>query len=254
MGFKPMFLAVDIGNTSISFALFEKKIIKKCFRIVSDRDFSCQKYIELITKELDKEVIKKCVIASVVNGLEETLKQACDSIFDINSLILDDKVKTGIILDVAHPETVGADRIANACAVCAKYKLPAIVIDLGTATTFDIVSKDKKFYGGIIMAGLDMQLKALNDYTSKLPRLKVAKSEKAIGTTTETAMMSGVVRGSAFAIDGLIRQCEIEMGEKATIVLTGGYSSMVSDYMTRKPDDINPNLTLEGLLFVGENN
>ena len=248
-----MFLAVDIGNTNITFAIFRNNVIEKTFRLSSDKNLSADKYSNLIRENISCK-ISKCVISSVVTGLELILKQACDSLYNLNSLILDYRTNTGIKLDVAYPETVGADRIANACGVCAKYSLPAIVIDLGTATTFDIISKDKRFFGGIIIAGLDMQLRALNDYTSKLPRLEVAHADKAIGTTTETAMMSGVVRGSAAAIDGLITQCEIEMGEKATIVLTGGYSSMVSDYMIIKPDDINPNLTLEGLLFVGENN
>ena len=117
----------------------------------------------------------------------------------------------------------------------------------GTATTFDIVNGSGEFVGGIIAPGLNLQLKALNKFTSKLPRIEVALSNTAIGHNTTDAILSGVLRGSASMIDGLIEQCEKELGEKAVVVATGGYSGLIANYLKRPFDFINPTLTLEGL-------
>ena len=238
-----MKLVVDIGNTSITFAVFDNENIVKKFRIPSRISESVENYKKELKNNIEYK-IDECVIISVVEGLELIIKNACDNLFGINSKIFSVEDAPEIKLNVAHPETVGADRIANAKAATKKYSLPVIVVDLGTATTFDIISREKEFFGGIILAGLDMQLRALNQFTSKLPKYSVKKSENAIGVDTETAIMSGVVRGSAAAIDGLIAQCELEMQDKATVVLTGGYAEFISEYMSRKPDFIDADLTL----------
>ena len=239
-----MRLVADIGNTNITFAIFDVDKIVKKFRIPSRITLSSDDYKKSLKQEVGFK-IDECTIICVVEGLDTVLKRACDELFGINSTIFSAKNAPDIKLAVEHPETVGADRIANAFVVCKNYSLPAIVVDLGTATTFDIISKDKEFFGGIILAGLDMQLRALNQFTSKLPKYNVKKSEKAIGVDTETAILSGVVRGSASAIDGLIAQCEAEMGENATVILTGGFSEFIAEYLTRKPDFIDPDLTLK---------
>jgi type III pantothenate kinase len=153
-------------------------------------------------------------------------------------------------IKLKNPKEVGADRIANAIGAKEKYPLPAIVIDIGTATTFDIVSKKGDFLGGVIMPGLNLQFKSLSSNTSKLPRINAGISEKAIGDSTENALLSGIMRGSACAIEGLIHQCELELGERATVIATGGQSRLVSEYMLRSFDYIDSNLTLEGLKFL----
>ena len=157
-------------------------------------------------------------------------------------------------LKVKNPKEVGADRIANACGAKALYSKPAIIVDLGTATTFDIIDKNGDFIGGVIMPGLNLQFKALNNSTSKLPKIEADSVEKAIGDDTVNSILSGVIRGSACAIEGLISQCEKEIGEKATIVATGGYSTLIAKYMSREFDFINPCLTLEGLCYLYQMN
>ena len=127
------------------------------------------------------------------------------------------------------------------------YKLPVIVVDFGTANTFDIVNKEGEFVGGVIAPGINTQLNSLSKCTSKLPNLDATISEKAIGDNTIDAILSGVIRGTACMVEGLISQCENELGEKATIVATGGLSGLISNYMNRKFDYVNPILTLEGL-------
>lgn len=144
-------------------------------------------------------------------------------------------------------DEVGADRIANAAGAYILYKHPVIVIDFGTATTFDIVNPLGEFIGGVIAPGINLQLKTLNRFTSKLPRIDAAISPSAIGNNTVDAILSGVIRGCACMIDGLIEQCEKELGERAVIVATGGYSNYIAEYMKRPFDFINPTLTLEGL-------
>jgi len=134
------------------------------------------------------------------------------------------------------------------------YSKPCIVVDFGTATSFDIVNRKGEFIGGVIAPGLNLQMKVLNKFTSKLPRIDVAKSDVAIGHNTTDAILSGVIRGSACLIDGLVEQCEEELGERATLIATGGYSSLICDYLKRPFDFINPTLTLEGLRFLYELN
>lgn len=247
-----MFLSVDIGNTNITLGVFKKENLLETFRLPSNKDLS-QKEYEVLLKNLCKEYeIRACAIGSVVEELSLIVKSACDNVFKIESFLLSKNSNYGMEILLENPNEVGADRVANAYAAKKKYSLPAIIVDIGTATTFDIVSKDGKFLGGVIMPGLNLQFKALNTNTSKLPKLEADFSEKAIGNSTKKAMLSGIMRGSASAIEGLIHQCELELGEKATIIATGGQSRLVSEYMFRRFDYIDSSLTLEGLKLLYE--
>ena len=152
----------------------------------------------------------------------------------------------GLKIFTPHPEAVGIDRIAN-IAAARHFNQPAIVIDLGTATTFDITNKDGDFCGGIIMPGVNIQLKSLNDYTSKLPLITPKGVKKVISNTTDDCILAGVVKGHACAIEGLITECEKELEQKVTIIGTGGLCSLISEHMKRPFDYIEPNLTLIGL-------
>ncbi len=246
-----MLLVADIGNTNITLGIFEDKKFKFDFRLPSDKELSQEEY-EVILKSMLKDYnIDGCVIASVVNELNVKFKAAIDNILGLNSIFVTDKIHLGITIIADNTAEVGADRIANVVAAVNKYHdKSVIVIDFGTATTFDIVNSKKEFCGGIIIPGLKTQLKSLFLGTSKLPQIELGDSPKALGTTTEEAILAGVVRGSACAIDGLIEHCERELGEKAIIILTGGYSGLVSKYMKHPFDESNPILTLEGLRYI----
>ena len=245
-----MFLSIDIGNTNITLGVFQKEKLLETFRLPSNRDMSQREY-EILLKNLCKTYqIEECAIASVVEELSFIVKKACDRVFDIESFLLENRSDFGMKILLENPDEVGADRVANAYGAKKKYPLPAIIVDIGTATTFDIVSKEGDFLGGVIMPGLNLQFKALNSNTSKLPKIEAGYSEKAIGNSTQKAMLSGIMRGSASAIEGLIHQCELELGEKATIIATGGHSKLISEYMFRSFDYINPTLTLEGLKLL----
>ena len=249
-----MLLSIDIGNTNITLGIFKEKELLETFRLASDKDLSIEEYEFLLKTLCQNYSINECVIGAVVEELNDIIKLACDNVFEIDSLLINPSSCKGLEINLKNPKEIGADRFANAYAAKTKYKLPAIVVDIGTATTFDIVSKDGKFLGGVIMPGLNLQFKSLNLNTSKLPRISASFSEKAIGDSTENALLSGIMRGSACAIEGLINQCELELGEKATIIATGGQSSLISEYMFRSFDYIDSSLTLEGLRLLYELN
>ena len=130
------------------------------------------------------------------------------------------------------------------------YEGAVIVIDFGTATSFDIINSKKEFLGGVIAPGINTQMKCLKNSTSKLPKIDVSISPAAIGHNTTDAILSGVIRGTACMVDGLVEQCEAELGEKVTIVATGGYCGLIANYLKRPFDFVNPVLTLEGLRFI----
>ncbi len=245
-----MLLTADIGNTSITLGLFDGEALVEDFRLASDKDLSLEEY-EVLLKTLCKPYkIDGCIIGSVVDELNKKFKTAVDNTFKIKSFMLDYKSNTGIKLALTNNKEVGADRIANVCAAHLQYKKACIIIDFGTATSFDIINSKGEFLGGVIAPGLNLQLKVLNKFTSKLPRIDVAKSDRAIGHNTVEAILSGVIRGCACMIDGLVEQCEQELGEKAVLIATGGYSNLISDYLKRKFDYINPTLTLDGLRIL----
>ena len=249
-----MLLTADIGNTSITLGIFEDDALIEEFRLASDKDLSLEEY-EVLLKSLFKEyTVNDCIISSVVEELTDKFKSACDSVFGINSAILSTEINTGIKIKIDNPKEAGADRIANAAGAYVLYKHPVIVVDFGTATTFDIVNSKGEFIGGIISLGIMSQLKALNKFTSKLPRADAGISANAIGHNTNDAILSGVIRGTAAMIDGLVEQCEKELGEKAVLVATGGYSGLIANYLKRPFDFINPTLTLEGLRYLYELN
>lgn len=249
-----MLLAIDIGNTNITLGVFNEEKIIRCWRLSTEITRTEDEYGVFI-KNLLRETflddkITKAVISSVVVQLTERIEIALKKYLNIDSLIISHKIKMNVSLNLEEPQQTGADRIANAGAASFLYSVPAIVVDFGTATSFDIVNKNNEFIGGIIMAGMKIQAEALSAKTSKLPKLNIEAPENAIGRNTIDAMLSGIVRGHAAMIDGLIFECERELGEKATIIATGGYSSVISRYLRRKFDYINPDLTLIGMKIL----
>ena len=242
-----MLLTSDIGNTNITLGLFDNEALVEEFRLASDKDLSLEEY-EVLLKSLFKDFkIDGCIVGSVVEELNNKFMSAVRNVFGIEPVFLTNKINTGVKIKTDFPDEVGADRIANAIGAYVLYNKPTIVVDFGTATTFDIINAEGEFIGGMIAPGINLQMKVLNKFTSKLPRIDVAISTKAIGHNTTDAILSGVIRGTACMIDGLVKQCEKELGQKAVLVATGGYSGLIANYLERPFDYINPTLTLEGL-------
>lgn len=245
-----MLLTIDIGNTNITLGVFDGNNIIHSWRLSTEITRTEDEYgvfLKNLLKEINSEKqINQAIISSVVVQLTEKLQIALKKYMGIDSLVVSHKLKMNVTIKTDSPSQVGADRIANACAAAHLYSAPAIVVDFGTATSFDIVDKNNEFIGGIITAGMKIQAEALSSKTSKLPKLNIEAPEHAIGRNTIDAMLSGIVRGHAAMIDGLIAECEEELGCKTTIIATGGYSSVISKYLRRKFDYINPDLTLIG--------
>ena len=244
-----MLLVIDIGNTNTSLGVFEKDELVHTFALSSDIKKTDDEYgISLLTILNHKNIaskVKGAIISSVVPQLCEIYKSAIKKYLEIDAITLSYKSNMPIKLNLKNNKEIGADRIANASAVVSKYKLPAIVIDFGTATTFDIVDNNANFIGGLIAPGLKIQAKSLSQFTSKLPKLKIETPSSAIGKDTISAMLSGIVLGHSCMIDGMIKKCEKELGQKATIIATGGYSNVL--FENSEIDYIDKNLTLFGL-------
>ncbi len=246
-----MLLVIDIGNTNTSLGIWEKDNLIKTFSFSSDIKKTDDEYGIILLSVLNHNnlvsKINGAIISSVVPQLSEIFESAILKYLNIKSVKLTYKSKMPVKLMLDNNKEIGADRIANASAVCFKYKLPAIVIDFGTATTFDIVDGNSNFIGGIIAPGLKIQAKALSQFTSKLPKLKIEAPDVAIGKNTISAMLSGIVLGHCAMIEGMIKKCEQELGKKATIIATGGYSPILFENMENVLNYIDKDLTLFGL-------
>ncbi|MDD3237738.1 MAG: type III pantothenate kinase [Candidatus Gastranaerophilales bacterium] len=246
-----MLFALDIGNTQITAGVFDGDKFVTSWRIASDKKRSEDEYGIIIKKLVEDsgllDKIDTSIISSVVLPLTDRLQFAVKKYLNIDSLVVSHKIETGVSIKIDNPKEIGADRIVNGFAASVLYGSPVIVVDFGTATSFDIVNKNNEFIGGIIAAGMKIQADALSEFTSKLPKVNIEAPENTIGHNTIDAMLSGIVRGHAAMVDGLISQCEKELGEKATVIATGGYSSIISKYLVRQFDYVNPDLTLIGL-------
>lgn len=249
-----MLLALDIGNTSTTIGLFDGDNLVDTWSISSEKHRSEDEIgillINLLKIHNYEEFVDSACLCSVVVCLTERYKNALKRYLNITPFVVSNKTTKLLKYSVDNPEEVGADRIVNAFAAHSLYKQDSIVVDLGTATSFDIVKSNGEFLGGIICAGMKIQAESLKKFTSKLPLIKIEAPNSVIGKNTIDAMLSGIVRGHACMIDGLIEECEKELGKKALIIATGGYSEIVARYMSRQFDFINPYITLEGLKLI----
>lgn len=254
-----MLLAVDIGNTNTNIGVFSKDKLLVNWNVASDLKRTVDEYGILILNllnSLNETKIEAAVISTVVPPLGEIFKEALRKYLKIDSILVSHKLKLPFEIDLDDPKELGADRIANAAAAVKLYRLPVIVIDFGTATTFDIVDNHKNFVGGIIAPGLKIQANSLSSFTSKLPKVKIEAPKTAIGKNTINAMMSGIVKGHACMIDGMIELCEKELGavNKANIIATGGFSSVLFPNLKNPFNHINKDLTLLGMKYLYELN
>ena len=246
-----MILISDIGNTNITAGLFDKGEKVDTWRINTDTGITSEDYSIILSDLISNKIyIEGTIVSSVVPDLTEIYMNALKKCFKIEPIEFSYKIDTGIKIITDKKSEVGADRIVNATAVSALYKTPAIVVDLGTATTFDIINDKKEFIGGIIAPGMKIQTKALAKYTSKLPQTEVDEAKSVIGRNTKEAILSGVVRGHACMIEGLLKECEKELNTKFTTVATGGYANLISKYLNTPFDYIDEDLTLKGLNII----
>jgi type III pantothenate kinase len=253
-----MLLAIDIGNTNITIGIFKGDELKANWRIATGIHRMADEYSVILhsllrQQGLDMSDVTKVALCSVVPPLTVIFEELCQRYFNTTPLVVEAGVKTGVSIRMDNPREVGADRIADAAAAHHLYKGPVIVIDLGTATTFGIVSREGDYIGGIIATGISTAAEALFTRTAQLPRVQLTHPRNVIGSNTVTAIQSGIVYGYASLVEGMLERIEKELGEKATVVATGGYAELIARE-TKTIDKVNLDLTLIGLRLIYEMN
>jgi len=246
-----MILAVDIGNSNITFGIFDGENLVKKFCLPSNLCVSDEVYAQKIKEQTKEYKIEGCIVASVVTGFDLRLKAVLDKVFNVNSLVLTNDLPLGLKIKTDVPSELGADRIANSIGAIEMFRENCIIVDFGTATTVEIVTKDREFLGGIITAGINIQLGALSSKTSKLPEIGISAPKKLIATDTKDAMLSGVIYGTAAMAEGIVsRYKKALVPEKFITIATGGQAEFISKYTDNLFDYIVPDLTLYGLLRI----
>lgn len=253
-----MLLAVDIGNTSITLGVFDGEELRATWHVATGVHRMPDEYASLMLSLLRHQGlatadVKAVALCSVVPPLISTFEELFKRYFNIEPLVVGAGVKTGVSIRMDNPREVGADRIADAAAAHHLYGGPVIIIDLGTATTFGIISKEGDYIGGIIATGIATAAEALFTRTAQLPRVELAPPKHIIGTNTVAAIQSGIIYGYASLVEGMLARIQKELGVKAKVVATGGYAGLIAKE-TKAINVVNPDLTLIGLRLISEMN
>jgi len=253
-----MLLALDIGNTSIAIGAFDGEELKLTWRLATAMGRMPDEYASTLLPLFQQEGLKPSditdvCIASVVPPLNTTFEQLFERYFKIKPMVVGTGTKTGIRVKMDNPREVGPDRVVHAVAAYRLYGGPVIVVSMGTATTFDTITRDGEYVGGAIAPGINISAEALYTRTSMLRRIELVRPSKAIGSNTVAAMQSGVVFGYIGLVEGIIARIQKELPEKAKVVVTGGYAELIAKE-TRVIDVMNPHLILTGLRMVYDMN
>jgi type III pantothenate kinase len=253
-----MLLAVDIGNTNVTLGIFDGNKLRATYRLATHVSQMPDEYGVFILSLLqhsgiDTSDITEGAISCVVPPLMTIFHEMFQRYFNIAPLAVGPGVKTGIRIRFDNPRELGGDRISNTAGALSLYKAPIIVVALGTATVFDTISKDGEYLGGAVAPGIAIAAEALYTRTAALPRVELVRPKKAIGTNTVAAMQSGIIFGYAGLIDGVVARIQKELGEKATVVATGGYASIIAKE-AKVINKVNPNLTLIGIKVIHDMN
>jgi len=254
-----MLLAIDSGNTNIVFAVFDGEKVKGEWRASTDAERTADELgvwlCQLLSIEgMARQDITATIIASVVPAMVFNLKTLCRRYFGCEPLVVGDEgVDLGIKVLLDRPEEVGADRLVNAVAAHQRYKGPLIIIDFGTATTFDVVDVEGNHCGGAIAPGINLSLEALHMAAAKLPRVAIGRPRNVICKATVPAMQSGIFWGYVGLIEGLVHRIQEEFGEEMLVVATGGLAPLFSE-CTSVIHKLDPDLTLRGLLEIHRRN
>ncbi|MGQ9571649.1 MAG: type III pantothenate kinase [Dehalococcoidia bacterium] len=253
-----MLLAIDVGNTNVTLGVFDGEKLRASWRLAPDVNRLADEYGVLMVSLLDHEGIASreidaAVMASVVPDLEPVFEAVCHRYFGVRPLAVSAGVRTGLRILYDSPRDVGADRVADAVAAIRLYKPPLIVVDLGTATVFDAISKEGDYLGGAIAPGLAIAAEALFRRAARLYRVELAPPKSVIGRTTVAAVQAGVIYGYVGLVEGMVARFKEELGQEAKVVATGGWAEMMAA-QTPVIDVVDPNLTLKGLRFIYEMN
>lgn len=253
-----MLLVIDVGNTHTVLGLFDNSTLKNEWRIRTVKEITSDEFNVLVNalftqNNIDYKDVKKTIISSVVSEVINVLNSFCSKYLDHPPVWINaDSVKSLIPIRYDNPDKLGPDRIVNAIAAYEKHKCALVIIDFGTATTFDAVSAKGEFLGGAIAPGVAIASEALANKTSQLPKIDFSSSpENVIGENTIDSIKSGVIHGNASMVDGMVAKMIKEMGEPVKILATGGLAPTISG-ISNTIDLIEKNLTLEGLKIIAD--
>jgi type III pantothenate kinase len=253
-----MLLAIDVGNTNVKFGVFRGEELLGQWRLITDHNITVDEYRVHLRNLFersgqDPKSIHGIAMASVVPPLDHVLRQIAEIDFELTPLVVDYTTDTGLKILYDPPSALGPDRIVGAVAAVAKYGAPCIVVDFGTATTFNVVNAAQEYLGGVIAPGIMIAAEALFSRTAKLPRIEIKRPEKVIGSSTVGAMQSGLYYGYVGLVGCVLEKIVAELGMKPPVIATGGHArviAMESNFI----DHVDSTLTLDGLRLVYERN
>jgi type III pantothenate kinase len=251
-------LAIDVGNTNMVLGIYDGERLVVSWRISTNRQQTGDEYGIIIKNlfhqsGLRDDCLSGIIIASVVPPLMLSLEEMALRYFDIEPLVVGPGIKTGLNILMDNPREVGADRIVNAVAGFELYGGPLIIVDFGTATTFDAISERGHYLGGAIAPGINISTEALFQRAAKLPRVELIKPRKVIGRDTITSMQAGIIYGFIGQVDGVVKRMAKEFATKPTVVATGGLAKLIAND-SETLEIVNPLLTLEGLRIIYSRN
>lgn len=249
-----MILAIDIGNTNIVLGCMDSEKILFTARFSTDRDKTSDEYAILLqnlfmVNRFNISQIEGGIISSVVPELSVALQEAVKIVTGKIAMIVGSGLKTGLNIMIDNPAQLGSDLVVDAVAACSEYKAPILIFDMGTATTLSVIDEVGNYIGGMIIPGLRLATEALSAQTSQLPHISLEAPKKITGTNTVDCMKSGAIFGNAAMIDGIIDRVEEELGQKASVIATGGLTHCVIPHCKHKII-FDKNLLLKGLYII----
>lgn len=251
-----MIFVVDVGNTNTVLGVLDGERLVASGRLATtvnetEDDYAMKLYSFIQINKIEN--IDGAIISSVVPALNRTLTKAIKVVAGVDALIVGPGVKTGLNIKIDNPAELGADLVVGAVASINKYPCPQVIFDLGTATTASVIDSNKTYIGGAVLCGVKTAINAISSSTAQLPQIDISAPKKAICSNTVDCMRSGAVFGTAYMMDGLVEKFEQELGEKLTVVVTGGLGKTISKECRREVI-YDENLLLDGLRIIYEKN